>query len=245
MWTVVVVTLLTVVTLIELRTVAVSFFYPPPPRMPSVVDKSMGQVLADLEDKLNQKAPAVLASLQPGLSDAEIAKLEQRGGFKLSDDMKALYKWHNGARSGGTSQKPGTVSSTMGPIPGCVFIPLDEAIKQREQMWQPQYGNPTQRVVLYFFASHRKSWITVFDDGAGDGYFYDPKKKDSEGALFYSFAETRTYTFFPSVKNLIAWTTKCYELDVFKTHNESGAINVDEDSKRAMDLQGEFASSLS
>ena len=220
-------------------------FYPQAPNMPAVVGGSMNEMLAGLQTTLKRKAPDVLESLQPGLADVDILKIEQRGGFRLSEDMKTLYKWHNGAREWASSKKTGSIITAMGPIPGCRFVPLDEAIEQNELLWGSQSGTPVQRLALSFFAGHRRSWITVFDDGAGDGYFYDPKRTESEGAVFYCFAETRTYTFFPSVKNLIAWATKCYELDVFKSQDGSGTSNLNAAIRQSLDLQKEFGRDVS
>ena len=55
-----------------------AFFYPEPPAAhPPVVDKSTEPLLADLDAVLPDKAPAVAAALQAGLTDAEIDSLER------------------------------------------------------------------------------------------------------------------------------------------------------------------------
>ena len=54
------------------------------------------QLLAGLQATLETNAPLVAQSLQPGLSDAQISELETQGGFRLSGDLRALYRWHNG-----------------------------------------------------------------------------------------------------------------------------------------------------
>jgi hypothetical protein len=31
--------------------------------------------------------------------------------------------------------------------------------------------------------------VQILDDGAGDGYFYDPERADAEGSFFYHMAD--------------------------------------------------------
>src|SRR6266850_1743843 len=72
------------------------FLYPPAPPMPAVVSRPVTEILAELEMILKTNAPKVLEQLQPGLADEEIAKLERQAGLQLPDDIKALYRWHDG-----------------------------------------------------------------------------------------------------------------------------------------------------
>ena len=57
-----------------------SFFYPKPHGMPAVVSQTTEQLLARLQTMLESNAPIVAASLQPGLTDAQITMLESQGG---------------------------------------------------------------------------------------------------------------------------------------------------------------------
>lgn len=68
-----------------------------------------------------------------------------------------------------------------------------------------------QRSFSEAYVGFRKTWLTLFDDGAGDGYFLDTARNEAEGAVFYSFAEDGQYVFFPSIKNLLAAVAKGYE----------------------------------
>src|SRR6266496_2956264 len=68
------------------------FFYPKPSRMPAEVQKSMSEVLTQLESVLRTKAPHALERLQPGLLAEQIATLERQSGFQIPDDIKALYR---------------------------------------------------------------------------------------------------------------------------------------------------------
>jgi cell wall assembly regulator SMI1 len=179
-----------------------SFFYPKPQGLPPVVDQSTEQLLASLKTVLEIKSPTVTRSLQPGLVDDQILALESQGGFRLSDDLRALYRWHNGM----------STNSTDGLLPGHRFVPLDEIVSERSLMRQQvDSASSDQRAAFAVFAGHTKGWIHLFDDGAGDGYFYDPERPESDGAFFYHMAEVGYYVWFPSLRNFLSGTIECYE----------------------------------
>lgn len=53
-------------------------------------------LLISLENALNDKAPEVAQSLQPGLTRAEIDGLTAKFSWVLPEDVYQLYQWHNG-----------------------------------------------------------------------------------------------------------------------------------------------------
>ncbi len=213
-----------------------NFFYPKARTMPPVVGLSMAEILKNLEGVMQNKAPAVLAELQAGLSDIEISALESKSGITLPDEMKALYRWHNGC---------GTRNPTLcGPIPGQRFLCLDEVLGLHNKATnQLTNASRIQRAAFEVFAGHTKSWIPLFDDGAGDGYFFDPKRKASEGAFFYHFAENTYYVFFPSLKNLMAGAVKCYDEGVFAWKTNQTRAGLVEDYERSQKMWQEFGAS--
>jgi cell wall assembly regulator SMI1 len=213
-----------------------NFFYPVASKMPPAVGQSMEDILAKIEREMEVKAPKVLTELQSGLSESEISKHERNAGVTLPDDIKALYRWHNGS----ATRDP----RICGPIPGHRFLPLEEALGSN-RMITNQLANAggAQQAAFNVFAGHTKSWITLFDDGAGDGYFFDPKRKASEGAVFYHFAEDASYVFFPSVKNLLAGALKCYEQSAFAWKTNENGMVLTEDFERSQKIWQEFGAS--
>ncbi len=191
-----------------------SFFYPKPRGLPPVVGETTVQLLARLQATLETNAPLVAQSLQPGLSDAQISQFETQGGFRLSGDLRALYRWHNGLPT----------NSTVGLLPGQRFVPLAEVVAERALMRQ-QSGT-----AFRVFAGHRKSWLHVLDDGAGDGYFYDPERTDAQGAFFFHFAEVGHYIWFPSLRNFLSGVIECYQTQAVKVATDGKSL--DEDSGR-------------
>jgi len=202
-----------------------SLFYPKPRSLPPVVGQTTDQLLSRLQEVLDTNAPIVAQSLQPGLSDAQISTLESQGGFILSADLRALYHWHNGI----------STNSTVGLLPGQRFLPLDEMVLERA-LYHQQLSSATiaQRAESVVFAGHRKGWLQVLDDGAGDGYFYDPKRTDAEGAFFQHFAETGYYVWFPSFRNFLAGVIECFETRAVKITPDTKGL--DEDSVRTQKI---------
>lgn len=195
-----------------------SFMYPAPPllsKMPPIVDQSADQLLARLEAILKERAPAILDSLNPGLSDEAITKLETDAGLKLTEGLRAPYRWRNGSSDG---------MSVFISI--YRFVPLDEAIRTRDAMRSDvQSQSAVQRAIGEMFVAHRGSWIEVFVDPAGDGYYYDPDRAAQPGSFFYNFNEVGEYRFFPSFRNFLAGAIECFETGIYKPSPTGSEIN--------------------
>ena len=86
-------------------------------------------------------------------------------------------------------------------------------------------------VAFRVFAGHRRSWLHVLDDGAGDGYFYDPERTDVQGAFFFHFAETGHYIWFPSLRNFLSGVIESYQTHAVKVATDGKSL--DEDSERS------------
>jgi cell wall assembly regulator SMI1 len=181
--------------------------YPHASRMPPVVPETVGELLARFERILQDRCPAALASLQPGLSDAEIDALEAKHQFKLPPDLRALYRWRNGARAQNAQQV----------FADHWFVPLDESLAERDQLRQQvKAGTAAQQQVHAAYAGHRDPWLGVIVDLAGDGYFFDPSRSEDQGSFFFCFNETGEYIFFPAFRNYLAGTIEGHKSGVFK-----------------------------
>jgi len=198
-----------------------AFFYPKPPSLPPLVTESTEVLLNRLQSVLEKHAPAVLTNLHPGLSEAQINALEAKGGLQLPEDIRVLYRWYIGALT----------NQGVGIIPGHWFPPLEWLFENRAALRaQLQSQTTVQSAGYRIFAGHRDGWIEIFPDGAGDGYFYDPKRSEKEGPFFYNFAETGDYRWFPSFRNFLAGAIECYEKGAYRIAGEG--TQLDEDSER-------------
>jgi hypothetical protein len=188
-----------------------SFFYPKAKDLPPAVSQDVEQLLARLQAAIETNAPAVVQALQPGLSEPQISALEAQGGFRLSSDLRAFYRWHNGM---GTN-------TILGLLPGQRFLPLEQCVAERALVGQ-QRG-----AAFAVFAGHRKSWVHVLDDGAGDGYFFDPERTDATGAFFYYMAESGYYVWFPSFRNFLSGVIECYEARCVRLSGDGKSLDED------------------
>ena len=198
--------------------------YPRAPAMPAAAIEPVESLLVRYERFLADRGPAVLASLQPGLDDAAIDSLESRRAFKLPGDLRALYRWRNGTAR----------ESPLDAFPDHRFIPLDEAIAERDTL-QVQVARATreQREAHQTYAGHRNSWLGIIMDSAGDGYFFDPLRSQQEGSFFFSFAEGGTYIFYPAFRNFLAAIVQGNESGVFRI-GATGAETVDFNRAQAL-----------
>lgn len=180
--------------------------YPAAPAMPPVVAAPVEDLLATYEAFLKSKAPAVLAVLQPGLSDAEIDKLETAHSLQLTKDLRALYRWHNGTPR----------NANIDAFPNHEFVPLGLALANRDDLRkQVKAGTPEQQQVHAAFAGHRDTWVGLIVDVAGDGHFYDPARSEAEGSFFLCFAEDGSYIFYPAFRNYLAVVVEGTKTGVF------------------------------
>jgi cell wall assembly regulator SMI1 len=195
-----------------------AFFYPKPHGLPPVVSQSVEQLLAHLQSALDTNLPIVAQVLQPGLSEAQISAQEAQGGFRLPGDLRALYRWHNGMAT----------NATLGLLPGQRFLSIEECVGERAMMRQQTGAAPSaQRTAFSVFAGHRRSWVHVLDDGAGDGYFYDPERTEAEGAFFYYMAEGGYYVWFPSFRNFLSGVIECYESHCVRLSADGRSLDSD------------------
>jgi cell wall assembly regulator SMI1 len=211
-----------------------TFLYPLAPPMPAVVDESMPEILAHLESVLKTNAPQVLATLRPGISPDQISQLEQQYHVQLPDDIAAIYEWHDGAAAMSTT-------NYLDFIPIHRFVPLEEMLSEKDDETKGQAtATPVQKAVSRTLTGFRDNWYCLFDDGTGNGYYFDPTRKPAEGAVFSGYVEDNDYTFFPSPKNLMAGIAKCYGQGAFRIKPGSEPLQLDEDFDQAAKIWKEF-----
>jgi cell wall assembly regulator SMI1 len=213
-----------------------TFFYPVAPPMPPIISESMQDVLGQLEAVLRANAPEVLATLRPGISANKISQLERQYNVQVPDDIKVIFEWHDGAI-------PMAASNYVDFIPIHHFVPLEDMLAEKaDEGAQEAAATAAQRVVYRIVAGQRDNWYCLFDDGSGNGYFFDPTRKPDEGAVFCVFVEDNEFTFFPSAKNLIAGIAKCYEQGAYrvKPGRLPHQLQLDEDFDQSARIWKEF-----
>ena len=114
---------------------------------------SMQTVLSSLESWLKTNYPAAHGSLQPGLSDEAIGALLQGWPYWLSDDVRALYRWHDGFEDAGVEL-----------LPGLSFLPLAEALALGSALWEVSAAQAKKGGVDFF----PRAMLPVFSDENND-----------------------------------------------------------------------------
>jgi len=218
-----------VVALLGGRLLLRAWFYPKPPAMEPVTDEPLHVLLDRLERWLREHAPAVADALRPGLSDDEIDALETQGRLTLTDELRALYRWHDGC-------DPRRVEDF---IPSHRFVPLGEAVREQAAVReQVRSLTATQRIALAVFAGHRTGWLHVFSDGAGDGYFYDPGRRGSPGSFFFNFNEDHSYLFFATLADFVAAVIECFEAGAFRA--TAGGTRLRWDVEKSIEIMDRY-----
>jgi len=174
--------------------------------MPPTVATEVEDLLAQYEAFLKTKTSAVFSALQPGLSDTKIDAIEKEYHLKLTDDLRALYCWHNGTQ----------LTANVDAFPNHQFVPLDVALANREDLRrQVQAGTPAQQQAYAALAGHRGAWLGLIVDPAGDGHFFDPDRTESQGSFFFCFAEDSSYVFYPAFRNYLAAVVEGEKAGIF------------------------------
>jgi len=197
-------------------TPSAAMLYPPAPPLSPVTSIPVEHLLNEYELFLKSKAPVCFAALQPGLSDVDLDTLELKYHFKLTPDLRALYRWHNGAIAG----------ANMNLFPNHRFMPLEDALIRREDILkQVSASSGSQQKIHSTFSGHRNNWIGIGMDLFGDGFFFDPDRKESDGSFFYNRAEDIGYIFYPAFRNYLAAVLDGEKAGVIKSGKEGIEIS--------------------
>ena len=117
----------------------------------------MEKELTELDAHLREKRPEYYHTLQPGLSEPEIAGLEQEYGIPLPADLKSLYRWKNGQ----------DYSCYKSFVNNSVFEPLESVLIANREYTD---------MIGYDFEIENwwnESWLPLFSNGGGSSICYD------------------------------------------------------------------------
>ncbi|WP_329024352.1 SMI1/KNR4 family protein [Streptomyces sp. NBC_00690] len=120
------------------------------------------------ENWLCQNAPADHATLRPGVSDAEIVRLEEEIGFALVDELKSFLAIHNGVASRRSSMEPGAF------IIGYSLLNAEGIMEWQHNladMAQEAFDEGYENDVVELTANSR--WVPFAQSLAGDLLFVD------------------------------------------------------------------------
>lgn len=147
----------------------------------------MQSIWIRIENWLSLNAPSLLATLQPGASNAEIEELEIRLSVQLPEDVKASYRIHNGQKDVGCPFLYGYEFLSLEDIYTQWEIEQEVDSQLREihgSNYLSQLNNQlTEHEVRN--ESWNSRWIPLATDIGGDHYCLDlaPAKKGQLGQI--------------------------------------------------------------
>ena len=140
----------------------------------------MREILYKLQKCMDARFPTTVASLNSGANEAEIAALEQHIGILLPEQVRELYRWHNGQSEDSCR--------VIGLFFGMPFSSIDRVIQhwdracsvlrkssaQELEAWSKDYSCVPVATIKQAVMS--RSWIPLSDDSAGNylGLDFDP-----------------------------------------------------------------------
>lgn len=206
--------------------------YPIATSMPSPPPESVADILRQLDSRIKEHSPETFAALRPGLGRDEITAIEREYDIGLTDEMRELYGWHDGIAFDSGQSLFGIHQ----------FVPLEQLAKS-ESAKNQGLANATvlQRSFYWALCGHRKNWIDLFPDAAGDGYFVDPTRNPNRGAVFYNFNETGDYRFYPSLSSLMLAVSECYDAGIYDDGRNASSVSAIE---REDAIHGKYGTSV-
>lgn len=191
-------------------------FYPIAAGMPSPPQQSLADILRELDTRIAEHSPKTYAALRSGLGRDEILAIEREYGIRLTNEMREIYAWHDGI----------DLDSGQSFFGIHEFVPLEHLAKSELAKTQElAKATALQRAVYWTVCGHRKNWIDLFPDGAGDGYFVDPTRNPDRGAVFYNFNEMGDYRFYPSLSNLMLAISESYDAGLYDGGRDASSIS--------------------
>ncbi|MGB0906358.1 MAG: SMI1/KNR4 family protein [Maricaulaceae bacterium] len=150
---------------------------------PTHEDANLSPLFNQIEAALKVNYPDAYASLIPGASEAELARLKDIcfDGQDIPEDLSALYKWHNGQTGYGSINQEDNRT----------FLPIDEVIDAWEFLNDPMedIDGPIS-----------KDWIPITHNGAGDYLVYVRRGEHTGGLISYWHDEADRYMRYSSLK---------------------------------------------
>ncbi len=156
----------------------------------------------------------VVSRLQPGLTDAEVAQIEATLPFRLTQELRAVYRWRNGI-----PVAEGDILGNLWFFPGFYLPPLQYARQTFEE----------RKLAKQW----RRGWFPLFEDGAGDFYIVPcPQKKTEDKAPVIGFihGEPEQRVEYLDITTMVETIAACYAAGAFFV-NSDGILDIDDDAQ--------------
>ncbi len=183
----------------------------------------MNDTLKNLEQWLKLNYWVAFDSLQKGLTDAEIDALLGDWPYKLSDDVRALYRWRNGFED-----------DLIQLLPGLSFLPLETALELAGGLWDASAEQVKKNGDDFF----PRVLLPIFSDAKNDAVLlvqgFEGAAPQSPAQVVFLLQGRRFYGF-ERFEDLFKAALELFKLGAYKVDQDHDTVSVtDEDKSRAV-----------
>jgi hypothetical protein len=183
----------------------------------------MIETLKTLEQWLKLNYWVAFDSLQPGLTDAEIDTLLKDWPFKLSSDVRALYRWRNGFED-----------DLIQLLPGLSFLPLESVLELAGGLWEASAEQEKKNGVDFF----PRVLLPIFTDAKNDGVLlvqgFESEAPHSPAQVVLLLQGKRLYGF-EKLEDLFKAALELFKTGVYALDQDHDTVTLaNEDKARAV-----------
>ena len=183
----------------------------------------MIETLKNLEGWLKLNYWVAFDSLQPGLTDTEIDALLKDWPFKLSSDVRALYRWRNGFED-----------DLIQLLPNLSFLTLESALELASGLWEASAEQEKKNGVDFF----PRVLLPIFTDAKNDGVLlvqgFEAETPHSPAQVVLLLQGKRLYGF-EKLEDLFKAALELFKTGVYTLDQDHDTVNLaDEDKARAV-----------
>jgi|UPI00057CAD0F cell wall assembly regulator SMI1 len=169
--------------------------------------KSLAQSTRIIDEYTHRLKRPTRSLYDPGASIKAIVDPLRQRGLHVSDELIALYSWHNG-----THADEETVLGDMHIMPGYYFLSLEEALATYDEFVNTLNKNP--------------AWFPLLSDGAGGYAFLDCSASETQPIYDFMFDEPDHKVIFCSIEDMLRTFAEAYVRGVFFV-GEDGFLDMD------------------
>ena len=183
----------------------------------------MIETLKNLEQWLKLNYWVASDSLQAGLTDLVIDALLKDWPYKLSSDIRALYRWRNGFED-----------DLIQLLPGLSFLPLETALELAGGLWEASSEQVKKNGDDFF----PRVLLPIFSDAKNDAVLlvqgFETEIAQSPAQVVLLLQGKRLYGF-EKLEDLLKATLELFKLGVYAVDQDHDTVSlVDEDKARAV-----------
>jgi len=183
----------------------------------------MIETLKNLEQWLKLNYWVAFDSLQKGLTDEEIDALLKDWPYKLSSDVRALYRWRNGFED-----------DLIQLLPNLSFLPLETALELAGGLWEASSEQVKKKGVDFF----PRVLLPIFSDAKNDGVLlvqgFETEAPHSPAQVVLLLQGKRFYGF-EKLEDLLKAALELFKLGAYAVDQDHDTVSMlEEDKARAV-----------